>query len=92
MSMSDDEDDDDAVEIEKQLLGVLDEEEDVVVPPADRASVKESRSKRASVSSDVKRNRRSTLDSFLSPLANFIDLKDDDASSNRGWRSFVELA
>lgn len=93
MSMSDDEEDEEALEIEKQLLGVLDEEEDVVVPPPDRVSIKESRSKRVSVSSDVKQhNRRSTLDSLFSPLTNFIDLKDDDPSSNRGWRSFVELA
>ncbi|KZT07417.1 uncharacterized protein LAESUDRAFT_758427 [Laetiporus sulphureus 93-53] len=38
-----------------------------------------------------KRSRRGTLESFLQPLANFIDLRDDDRSS-RGWRSFVEIS
>jgi hypothetical protein len=99
MSMSDDdEDDDDIIEIEKQLLGILDEEEDVVIPEPDRLAAvsngsKENvqESKRSSMSSDSKRSKRSTLDSLLSPLTNFIDLRDDEVSS-RSWRSFVELA
>jgi hypothetical protein len=99
MSMSDDdEDDDDIIEIEKQLLGILDEEEDVVIPEPSRLAAvsngsKENvqESKRSSMSSDSKRSKRSTLDSLLSPLTNFIDLRDDEVSS-RSWRSFVELA
>ncbi|KAI0777018.1 hypothetical protein BC629DRAFT_627255 [Irpex lacteus] len=100
MSMSDDEDDEDDVVAEKQLLGVLNEEEDVVVPdalksrPADLLSKENSReSKRTSVSSESKRSKRSTLDSLLSPLTNFIDLRDDsDNTASRSWRSFVEIA
>ncbi|KAI0766793.1 hypothetical protein BC629DRAFT_885394 [Irpex lacteus] len=99
MSMSDDEDDEDDVVAEKQLLGVLNEEEDVVVPdalksrPADLLAKENSReSKRTSVSSESKRSKRSTLDSLLSPLTNFIDLRDDDNTTSRSWRSFVEIA
>lgn len=99
MSMSDDEDDeDDSAAIGKQLLGVLNEEEDVVFPdanklhPAEVISKENSREpKRTSISAESKRNRRSTLDSLLSPLTNFIDFRDDEPTS-RSWRSFVELA
>ena len=99
MSMSDDEDDeDDSAAIGKQLLGVLNEEEDIVFPdanklhPAEVISKENSReSKRTSISAESKRNRRSTLDSLLSPLTNFIDFRDDEPTS-RSWRSFVELA
>ncbi|KAI0091271.1 hypothetical protein BDY19DRAFT_904719 [Irpex rosettiformis] len=97
MSMSDDEDEDeDTVTLENQLLGVLNEEEDVVIPGTNRVggltkeNTRES-SKRTSVSSESKRSRRSTFDSLLSPLTNFIDFRDDEPTS-RSWRSFVELA
>lgn len=100
--MSDDEDEEDGhVEVEKQLLTVLAEEEDIVIPAAVRATTKENaagrasrwESKRLSTSSDsgARIRRRSTLESFFSPLTNFIDLRDDETSS-RGWRSFVEFS
>lgn len=41
-------------------------------------------------SSSSKRSRRSTIESFFSPLTNFIDLKDDDLSTS--WRSFVQIS
>lgn len=43
-------------------------------------------------SSPSKHSRRSTIESFLSPLANFIDLNLDDDRSTRSWRSFVEIS
>ncbi|KAK7683401.1 hypothetical protein QCA50_013663 [Cerrena zonata] len=106
MSMSDDEDDDvdeEALEkdVQKKLLSVLDEEEDVVIPKRKTPSAKSTlvpNSKRNSVSASAKtsssgskRSRRSTIESFFSPLNNFIDLKDDEGSSLR-WRSFVEFS
>ena len=106
MSMSDDEDDDIDEEalvrdVQKKLLSVLDEEEDVVIPEQRVPSAKSTpaqNSKRNSVSvsaktssSGSKRSRRSTIESFFSPLNNFIDLKDDEGSSLR-WRSFVEFS
>lgn len=103
MSMSDDEDEDGDEEalvgdMQKKLLSVLDEEEDVVIPKQ-QIPVKSTpapNSKRNSVSaktssSGSKRSRRSTIESFLSPFNNFIDLKDDEGSSLR-WRSFVEFS
>ncbi|GJE93289.1 hypothetical protein PsYK624_094480 [Phanerochaete sordida] len=95
MSMSDDEDDEDeSMQVEKELLSVLAEEEDVVIPKSVRASVqslqKDASRRSSKTSSETKRSRRSTLDSLLSPLTNFIDLRDDD-NSTRSWRSFVEF-
>lgn len=103
MSMSDDEDEDGDEEalvgdMQKKLLSVLDEEEDVVIPKQ-QIPVKSTpapNSKRNSVSaktssSGSKRSRRSTIESFLSPFNNFIDLKDEEGSSLR-WRSFVEFS
>jgi hypothetical protein len=102
MSMSDDEDDElDEGVVEKQLLEVLSEEEDVVVPKVPRMTKKENASRRTSKristspssSTESKRSRRSsTIESLFSPLTNFIDLRSDDESSSRGWRSFVEFA
>ncbi|KAI0699642.1 hypothetical protein C8T65DRAFT_299436 [Cerioporus squamosus] len=93
MSMSDDEDDMDLDENDAPatstpappaLLEVLHEEEDVVVPSF--------AGKRLSSppSSKKSRSRRGTLESLLTPLANFIDFRDDDGS--RSWRSFVEIS
>lgn len=99
MSMSDDEDEDDGAEVERQLLSVLTEEEDVVIPQAVRATVPalaspprdvSRRSSKAS-SAEARRSRRSTLDSLLSPLTNFIDLRDDEGSP-RSWLSLVEFS
>ncbi|KAI0782697.1 hypothetical protein C8Q75DRAFT_737494 [Abortiporus biennis] len=42
-------------------------------------------------SSSTKRGRRSTIESFFSPLTNFIDFKDEE-SSRRSWLSFVEIS
>ncbi|KAL7280953.1 hypothetical protein PYCCODRAFT_1371869 [Trametes coccinea BRFM310] len=102
MSMSDDEDDTDVEDyksfplpptsapvgpLPSSLLDVLQEEEDVVVP-SPSASV---RQKRSSTASSKRRSRRGTIESLLSPLANFIDFSNDDAST-RSWRSFVEIS
>ncbi|KAI9063805.1 hypothetical protein FKP32DRAFT_1685822 [Trametes sanguinea] len=102
MSMSDDEDDTDledyksfplpptsapAGPLPSSLLDVLQEEEDVVVP-SPSASV---RQKRSSTISSKRRSRRGTIESLLSPLANFIDFSNDDTST-RSWRSFVEIS
>lgn len=105
MSMSDDEDDVDLDEtspvsssspmtapvltpIQPTLLEVLQEEEDVVVPQRTAASRKRISSP---PSSKAGRSRRGTLESLLSPLANFIDFGDNDGST-RSWRSFVEIS
>ncbi|CDO75239.1 hypothetical protein BN946_scf185036.g3 [Trametes cinnabarina] len=103
MSMSDDEDDMEIDEIKafplppstapaaaplpSSLLDVLEEEEDVVVPSASPSA----RQKRSSTVSSKRRSRRGTIESLLSPLANFIDFSNDDAST-RSWRSFVEIS
>ena len=105
MSMSDDEDDVDLdatspvsssspmsapvlTPIQPTLLEVLQEEEDVVVPQRTAASRKRISSP---PSSKAGRSRRGTLESLLSPLANFIDFGDNDGST-RSWRSFVEIS
>jgi hypothetical protein len=60
----------------------VDEEEDRVLPPAAIPSrIQTPPSKPQS------RSRRSTLESWF-PLANFIDLKDDEL---QGWRGVVEI-
>ncbi len=93
MSMSDDEDDLDldendapvtSIPAPPALLEVLHEEEDVVVPSfaVNRLS--------SPPSSKKSRSRRGTLESLLTPLANFIDFRDDDGS--RSWPSFVSIS
>ena len=73
--------------MQSSLLDVLHEEEDMVIPTPSLSSSKRSTpsSKKSSSS------RRGTFESLLSPLTNFIDLRDDE-SSGRGWRSFVEFS
>lgn len=105
MSMSDDEDDVDLDEsdgpspvtpmsapivtpIQPTLLEVLQEEEDVVVPQRVGAAPKRISSVPGSKTG---RSRRGTLESLLSPLANFIDFGDNDGAA-RSWRSFVEIS
>ncbi|KAI0272188.1 hypothetical protein BGY98DRAFT_1179155 [Russula aff. rugulosa BPL654] len=67
----------------------IDEEEDRVLPPPASNFHTHVQQKRASSSSSVSKpkSRRSTLESWF-PLANFIDLKDDDL---QGWRGVVEI-
>jgi len=67
----------------------IDEEEDRVLPPPASNSHTQVQRKRASSSSSVSKpkSRRGTLESWF-PLANFIDLKDDDL---QGWRGLVEI-
>lgn len=60
----------------------VDEEEDRVLPPAAIPSRIQTPS-----SKPQSRSRRSTLESWF-PLANFIDLKDDEL---QGWRGVVEI-
>ncbi|KAH9022083.1 hypothetical protein EDB83DRAFT_89098 [Lactarius deliciosus] len=60
----------------------IDEEEDCVLPPAAISALKQT-----SPSKPRSRSRRSTLESWF-PLANFIDLKDEDLSN---WRGVVEI-
>ncbi len=60
----------------------IDEEEDCVLPPAAISALKQT-----SPSKPRTRSRRSTLESWF-PLANFIDLKDEELSS---WRGVVEI-
>ena len=106
MSMSDDEDDTDldtttdsrsSASVSKSssapasaapvLLEVLQEEEDIVVP-----SPRPSAARLSSPPSSKKgRSRRGTLESLLSPLANFIDFGDNEGAT-RSWRSFVEIS
>ncbi|THH28123.1 hypothetical protein EUX98_g6074 [Antrodiella citrinella] len=45
---------------------------------------------RTSSTPSSKRSRRSTIESFLAPLTNFIDFHEDE--TGRGWRSFVEVS
>ena len=71
--------------VQPALLEVLLEEEDVVVPS--RAGKRLS----SPPSSKKGRSRRGTLESLLTPLANFIDFRDDDGAT-RSWRSFVEVS
>jgi hypothetical protein len=61
----------------------IDEEEDCVLPPAAISALTQS----SPPAKPRTRSRRSTLESWF-PLANFIDLKDDDFS---GWHGFVEF-
>ena len=103
MSMSDDEDEDevdDVAEEQVDLLSVLNEEEGLVMPPpCSPASVKRGRTptpaghaRRDSKSSGTHSSKRSrsTVESFLAPLTNFIDFREDESS--RGWRSFIEVS
>ncbi|KAH8997871.1 hypothetical protein EDB86DRAFT_2828718 [Lactarius hatsudake] len=60
----------------------IDEEEDCVLPPAAISAPKQT-----GPSKPRSRSRRSTLESWF-PLANFIDLKDEDLSN---WRGVVEI-
>ncbi|KAH9059842.1 hypothetical protein EDB87DRAFT_1577375 [Lactarius vividus] len=61
----------------------IDEEEDCVLPQTAISSLRQTRSP----SKPQSRSRRSTLESWF-PLANFIDLKDEDLSN---WRGVVEI-
>lgn len=68
----------------------IDEEEDRVLPPStnSRPHVRPQRtSSSSSVSKRKSQSRRGTLESWF-PLANFIDLKDDEL---QGWRGVVEI-
>lgn len=58
------------------------------VPPVSRST---SGSRSRSNSTPPKLSRRGTLESLLSPLANFIDFREDEGST-RSWRSFVEFS
>lgn len=79
------------MDMQKQLLWVLNEEEDVVLPHNAKSSRRQSsHGSSEGRSSSSKCGRRSTIETFLSPLTNFIDFKDDDSSS-RSWMSFVEI-
>lgn len=60
----------------------IDEEEDCVLPPAAISALTQT-----SPAKPRMRSRRSTLESWF-PLANFIDLKDDELSN---WRGVVEI-
>ena len=62
----------------------IDEEEDCVLPPAAISALRQTSSSKPSRS----RSRRSTLESWFPPLANFIDFKDEELS---GWRGVVEI-
>ena len=57
-------------------------------PPVSRST---SGSRSRSNSTPPKLSRRGTLESLLSPLANFIDFREDEGST-RSWRSFVEFS
>jgi len=67
----------------------IDEEEDRVLPPPASNFQTHGQRKRKSSSSSVSKpkSRRGTLESWF-PLANFIDLKDDEL---QGWRGVVEI-
>jgi hypothetical protein len=67
----------------------IDEEEDRVLPPPGSNFHTHVQQKRTSSSSSVSKpkSRRATLESWF-PLANFIDLKDDEL---QGWRGVVEI-
>ncbi|KAH9889070.1 hypothetical protein C8Q73DRAFT_654738 [Cubamyces lactineus] len=103
MSMSDDEDESEVDDFRQAqpsasapadtpapsaLLDVLHEEEDVVVPTP---SVSQKRTSLSAAPLSKQRSRRGTIESLLSPLANFIDFSNDDGST-RSWRSFVEIS
>ncbi|KAJ8454421.1 hypothetical protein ONZ51_g13032 [Trametes cubensis] len=104
MSMSDDEDESEVDDFRNQalppasapadspapsvLLDVLHEEEDVVVPTS---GVSQKRTSLTTAPRSKQRSRRGTIESLLSPLANFIDFSNDDGST-RSWRSFVEIS
>jgi len=62
----------------------VDEEEDCVLPPAAMTALTQT----FCPSKPRTRSRRSTLESWFPPLANFIDLKDEELSS---WRGVVEI-
>jgi hypothetical protein len=65
-----------------ELQSPVDEEEDRVLPAAPIPSHIQAASPKPR-----SRSRRSTLESWF-PLANFIDLKDDEL---QGWRGVVEI-
>jgi len=65
----------------------VDEEEDRVLPPFRPHFRQQRTSSSSSASKHKSRSRRSTLESWF-PLANFIDLKDDEL---QGWRGVVEI-
>jgi hypothetical protein len=65
----------------------IDEEEDRVLPPPASNFHTHVQQKRTSSSSSKPKSRRATLESWF-PLANFIDLKDDEL---QGWRGVVEI-
>lgn len=68
----------------------VDEEEDRVLPPSvsNLHHIHRQRTSSSSSASKPKsRSRRGTLESWF-PLANFIDLKDDEL---QGWRGVVEI-
>lgn len=60
-------------------------------PSAPPVSHPASGSRSRSNSTPQKLSRRGTLESLLSPLANFIDFREDEGST-RSWRSFVEFS
>lgn len=66
-----------------EIRSPIDEEEDCVLPPAAFSALRQT-----SPSKPRARSRRSTLESWFPPLANFIDFKDDELS---GWRGVVEI-
>ncbi|KAN0138062.1 hypothetical protein V8E53_003951 [Lactarius tabidus] len=66
-----------------EIRSPIDEEEDCVLPPAAISALRQT-----IPSKPRARSRRSTLESWFPPLANFIDFKDDELS---GWRGVVEI-
>jgi hypothetical protein len=64
----------------------IDEEEDCVLPPAAISALRQTTT--SSSKPPRSRSRRSTLESWFPPLANFIDFKDEELS---GWRGVVEI-
>ncbi|KAG2121884.1 hypothetical protein DEU56DRAFT_833515 [Suillus clintonianus] len=98
MSMSDDEDEESKalpslantpfIQVEDfGSFADIEDEGDPIVPSPKHLSPKQATFPR-SVSQPVKRQTRSTVDTWF-PLRSFIDLKDDDLSWN--WRSFIEI-
>ncbi|OCH84703.1 hypothetical protein OBBRIDRAFT_808047 [Obba rivulosa] len=92
MSMSDDEDDgepecEEDRELQDRLQGALKEVEEARM----RAAAGAKRQSVSTGSNSRSRSRRGTLESLFSPLANFIDFRDDDKST-LSWRSFVEIS
>lgn len=98
MSMSDDEEEESKAHssqtpfIQVEDFGSfadIEDEGDAVVPPPKHFPQKPANFPHSvSVSQPVKRQRKSTVDTWF-PLKSFIDLKDDDLSWN--WRSFIEI-